>query len=306
VHVAVVIPNYNSADLVSRCAASMLAQSLPGHRLDVLVVDDGSTDGSPDRLAASFGERITLIRQATNLGRSSARNAGAAATHAEVLVFVDSDCIPTDDGFIAAHLRALHAADTSFGAVLTPGNGFWDRIQRDSIAGRLQRFDGGDTSAFTTQNVAVRAEAFARAGGFDPLFDRHGFEDRDLFLRLSATGARAVYCAEAAVRHEDVITLANDSRKLGEAGRHAAAQFAARHPGAYAAMPFSRFDVALHPAMRWVDLFTAPLVRRLARGPARWLEWRWIPFRLRALAARAVYACSYLRGTVEAAAASKR
>lgn len=306
-HVAVVIPNYNSAALVGRCVEGMLAQALPpGDRLEVVVADDGSTDGSADALAAGFGDRIRLVRLPANRGRSTARNAGAAATGAELLVFVDSDCIPVDDGFVAAHARAARAgAAISYGAVLTPGDGFWDRLQRDASDGRLRRFEAGEHWSFTTQNVAVAAEAFARVGGFDPLFDRHGFEDRDLFLRLGAAGARAAYTAGAAVRHEDRITLASVVRKLGEAGLHSSRDFRLRHPAIYAGMPFSRFDAGLHPWMRGLDLFTAPLMRRLAQGPERWLEWRWLPFRLRAFAARLVYACSYLRGTCAALEATR-
>jgi len=298
--VAVVVPNYNSAVLVQRCVAALLAQDPgPGHHLDVVVVDDGSTDGSADALATRFGDAMALVRLPENRGRSTARNAGATASDADVVVFVDSDCVPPDDQFIRAHLAAfIDGADVSFGAIETPGDGFWDRLQRDAAVWRKRRFESGDQWTYTTQNVAVRRVHFDRAGGFDPLFNRHGFEDRDLFVRLAQAGAKVCFSADARVVHADRITLASVTHKQGEAGFHAAHLFRERHPAVYGAMSYSRLDVDVRPWLGWLDVISWPMANLLARAPEAWLEWRWLPFQLRALMARAVYGLGYLHGTV--------
>lgn len=297
--ITVVIPNYNSARLVQRAVEAMHRQQVPAeHLLQVAVADDGSNDGSAELLARRFGNSITLLRLSENKGRSTARNAGAAANDADILVFVDSDCVPPDDHFISAHLAAFtEGADVSFGAIETPGDGFWDRLQRDAATWRKQRFEAGDLWTYTTQNVAMRRLHFDRAGGFDPLFDRHGFEDRDLFVRLAQAGAKVCFSARARVVHEDHITLANVTRKQGEAGFHAAHLFRARHPLIYDAMSYSRLDANVRPWLAWLDPLSWPLASLIARLPAHWLEWRWLPFRLRALMARAVYGLGYLHGT---------
>lgn len=299
-NVAVIVPNYNSANLVTRCVSAMLDQDLPaGVTMDIMVVDDGSTDGSVNTLHERFGDSIRLIRLAQNHGRSTARNSGAEATDAELLIFVDSDCIPTNRAFVTAHLASLAAdADISFGQVCAPGTGFWDRLQQDTFAERLRRFHEGDTWIFTTQNVAIRAELFRRAGGFDAVFDRYGFEDRDLFLRLARLGGKAVFSEHASVLHEDRISLTSVSRKLGEAGFHYAREFHRRHPAAYRRMPFSRLDCELHPWLMILDAIASPWALYLAKGPAVWLEWTWLPFSLRAKLARIIYGMSYLHGTV--------
>jgi GT2 family glycosyltransferase len=304
--ISVVIPNYNSAGLVSHCVAALLTQALPrGDEMTVVVVDDGSTDGSADALADAFGDRIALVRLPENVGRSTARNRGADALPADLLIFIDSDCIPATADFVAAHVASVLAgADVSFGDVLTPGPGFWDRLQRDASAWRMRRFEAGDTWTFTTQNVAIRSDAFRRAGGFDEAFNRHGFEDRDLFIRLDQAEAVVRFTSASGVTHEDRISLASVSRKLGEAGFHASHLFAARHPKVYRTMSFSRLDVAARPWLRWVDALLWPVARPLAKGSAHWLEWRWIPFRLRALMARAVYGAWFLHGTVRHADAA--
>lgn len=301
VKLAVVIPNYNSAALVERCVAAMLEQQPgEGRQFVVAVVDDGSSDGSADRLERRFGDRIVLVRLPENRGRSTGRNAGAAAVvDADLLVFIDSDCIPGDGHFLARHAAAMESgADVVFGEVCTPGEGFWDRLQQDAAGWRQRRFDQGETWTFTTQNVSVRRERFEAVGGFDPAFDRHGFEDRDLFVRLALAGCRFAYEPEAQVRHEDRIGLASVARKLGEAGYHAAHLFAAKHPDVYPRLAFSRIDAGRRPWLRIVDALAWPFARPFAFGKAGWLEWRWLPFRLRALMARSLYGLSFLHGTV--------
>jgi len=301
--IAAVIPNYNAAPLVGDCVDALLRQSVPdGLDFSIVVADDGSTDGSADALARRFGERITLLRLPTNVGRSTARNLGAAAANADVLVFVDSDCHALGSDSIAQDARAFESgADASFGDVCTPGPGFWETLQRDAADWRRRRFDSGDAWTFTTQNAAVRSAAFFAAGGFDAAFDRHGFEDRDLFIRLAEAGAMSRYTPEARVAHEDRIGLASVARKLGEAGFHAAHLFRDRHPAVYRTMSFGKLDGALHPWLRWLDLVAWPIARPLAMGTAQWLEWRWLPFRLRALLARAIYGAWFLHGTLRRA-----
>jgi len=297
--ISVVIPNYNSAATVVRAAQEALAQDAgAGHAVTVVIVDDGSTDGSAQSLAKTLGARICLIALPENKGRSTARNAGARATDADLLVFIDSDCVPVGRSFIREHVGAIEkGADVSFGQVCTPGERFWDQLQRNSSEWRARAFERGETWTFTTQNVAMTRKMFENTGGFDPIFDRFGFEDRDLFVRLEQCGARALYTPTAQVTHEDRITLASVARKQGEAGYHSAHLFRNRHPGVYARMAYGRLDCALHPWLTSVDFLLSPLASWLAKGPARWLEWRWLPFGLRALSARLVYGLCYLHGT---------
>src|SRR5688572_5767710 len=85
--VSVVIPTYNYGHLVAEAVDSALAQTYPA--VEVLVVDDGSTDDTWDRLAR-YGDRIRCVRQA-NAGLSAARNTGIRAAHGEYVALLDSD-----------------------------------------------------------------------------------------------------------------------------------------------------------------------------------------------------------------------
>ena len=296
---AAVVPNYNSAGLVLRCVEALQRQRVAaGDVLEIVVVDDGSTDGSAQRLADGLGGNARLVALPANLGRATARNRGAEATDADLLLFVDSDCIAEDDGLAAAIVdEARRGAQLVYGEVVAPGDGFWDRLQRTVFAARRRAFAAGDGAAYTTQCVAVAAPLFRRVGGFDAAFG-YGFEDRDLFLRLLDAGATAAFAPQARVRHEDRLGLASVARKMEDAGHSGSRLFAARHPGAYARTPFARLDAARRPWLRVVDAALGGLAAHIARADAGWLEWRWLPFALRAFCARAIYGLAYLRGTV--------
>lgn len=86
--VSVVITTYNRAELCVRAVESALAQTYPN--LEIIVVDDGSRDGTSERLRARFGTAITLISQ-ENRGVSAARNAGVAASSGTLVALLDSD-----------------------------------------------------------------------------------------------------------------------------------------------------------------------------------------------------------------------
>lgn len=302
--VAAIVPFYNGGDLVRNVIDALLSQSLPaGYEFEIVAVDDGSNDGSTSSLEAILGHKGRVLRLTPNLGRCAARNAGAlAAKDADVLLFVDGDCVGMT-GLAAAHAAACVAgADVSFGDLLISGNSFWARLQRDAARRRIRRFRAGDAWAFTAANVAIRRDAFVRVGGFDLAFNRHGFEDRDLFVRLAAGGSRHVFSSDAVVLHEDKISLASVARKLGDAGYHAASIFQERHPKIYAGMAFSRIDCTLRPWLRLVDKLSWPFARRI--GACRndhWLEWRAIPFAFRSFIARTIYGLWFLHGTARRA-----
>lgn len=298
--VAVVVSFYNSGPLVGRVIDALRSQSLPtGFEFEIVAVDDGSSDGSTIGLETALGCQGRVLRLTPNLGRCAARNAGAmAAKDADLLLFVDGDCIP-EQRLVTSHVAACTAgADVSFGNLLVSGDSFWARLQRDAAARRIRRFQSGESWVFTTANVAIRRNLFVTSGGFDLAFNRYGFEDRDLFARLAAAGAHHVFSSKAAVVHADEISLTSVSEKLGDAGFHAASMFRAKHPEIYARMAFSRLDCTLHPWLRFVDKMSWPFARRLGTcGNDRWLEWRTIPFAIRSLIARSVYGLWFLHGT---------
>lgn len=174
--VSVVIPLYNKAATIRRAINSVLAQAEAN--LEIIVVDDGSTDGSHLQVEAIDDIRITLIRQA-NAGPGRARNAGAAQARADLLAFLDGDD-EWQPHFLAAGLAALdqHADAVAYACSFDSG-AFAHRV-KDKVS-LLTRTPvllpppgvqvGPDWLKFALDGLhssatIVRRSAFCKAGGF--------------------------------------------------------------------------------------------------------------------------------------------
>lgn len=193
--VSVIIPAYNREHTVRRAVDSVLAQTYQS--LEVIVVDDGSTDRTAEVLA-DYGIKIRLLRQ-ENQGASAARNTGIKAATGGIISFLDSDdawqpekterqvrlmhrAASLGVGCCVCNAQMIHAdgrASTSFAvAGLQPDRpeGVWTNAT-EVLLTRFLLFN---------QVVAVRREALEKAGLFRP--DLRIMEDYDLALRLSLTG----------------------------------------------------------------------------------------------------------------------
>lgn len=102
---SVVIPAFNKRTALARALAGFAQQDLAAERFEVIIVDDGSTDGTAAGLTGCAAN-VIYLRQ-SNRGRAAARNTGVAAARAPVVLFCDADCIPAP-GFVRAH-RERHA-----------------------------------------------------------------------------------------------------------------------------------------------------------------------------------------------------
>ncbi|WP_024867410.1 glycosyltransferase family 2 protein [Butyrivibrio sp. FCS014] len=111
--ITVIIPAYNTANLVKKCVASVLAQDYPEDLLEVIAVDDGSTDATPGILDEMAGEHRNLkVIHKENGGSSSARNVGLLAATGDYVGFVDSDDFVSKEMYSVMMAAAMeHDAD---------------------------------------------------------------------------------------------------------------------------------------------------------------------------------------------------
>ncbi|WP_197054220.1 glycosyltransferase family 2 protein [Sphingomonas sp. 37zxx] len=166
---SVVIPLYNKRDFIERTIASVLGQTWSP--LELIVVDDGSTDGSGERVAANPDPRIRLIRQA-NAGEGAARNSGAAAANGEWIALIDADDVWRREHLatLAEVIGACPQADLVGAASLASDLAALDRVaaspSRAGHAELLDFFRQHDGSVFNASSVAIRRSAFAATTGF--------------------------------------------------------------------------------------------------------------------------------------------
>jgi GT2 family glycosyltransferase len=191
--VSVIIPNYNRANLVGQTIQSMEQQSLPPH--EIIVVDDGSTDGSVAFLR-SLGDRIVLIEQA-NAGPGAARNAGLARATGDYIQFFDSDDLCTPDK-IERQVAALEksGADIAYG----PWAHMWiddGEAVYDTLVAQQGPLRGDPLSAVLSgwtcliPCCVMRREAIERVGGYPTAV--HTTEDLELIVRALLAGLTIVH-----------------------------------------------------------------------------------------------------------------
>lgn len=181
--ISVVVPTYNHARYVAEGVRSILAQNYAN--LEVLVVDDGSTDNTRE-VMAQFGEPVRYIWQA-NRGLSGARNSGIEAATGEYIALLDADDF-WEPNFLATVLPILEA-DRTLGAVHT-GSRFVDRdgkplLQQNNVTVPAdQMYDRLiDGEFFAADAVLVRRECFEQVGLFDEKL--RASEDWDMWLRVA-------------------------------------------------------------------------------------------------------------------------
>jgi glycosyltransferase involved in cell wall biosynthesis len=208
--ISVAIPTYQRRGLVLDAIASVLAQGRAA--TEILVVDDGSTDGTSDAVADLHGDAVQLIRQ-PNRGPSAARNAAIGAAQGDVVAFLDSDnlWVPSHLG-VVAELFTLHPAAALVGTQRNyafgddaPGGAALVDSAEDLLLRRLQ--------VGLLSSVAVRRDALEAAGGFDEQL-RYG-EDAELFMRLALQGPFALISATTFVRGEDAHSLLREGQRGG-------------------------------------------------------------------------------------------
>jgi GT2 family glycosyltransferase len=233
-NVAVVIPVYNRVELLRRTLAGLVGQTYPKDRLEVIVADDGSEEDVTRAVSAFAGQmRVTLVRQKRmGYGAGRARNLGADRTAANVLVFIDADCIP-DPELVAAHvhwhrraenvvvigsrhhmdstdiseeelaagtadLRSRSVGEESAGDALIPDD-FRRLFYRRTANLRL-----GDEAfrSLVSSNFSIRRDRFLAVGGFAEDFNRWGGEDTELGWRLFNSGMFFIPENTAAIYHQ--------------------------------------------------------------------------------------------------------
>jgi glycosyltransferase involved in cell wall biosynthesis len=184
--VSIVLPTRNRSSMLRQALRSALDQV--GVDIEVIVVDEASSDGTPDLLRQLGDERVRVLRNDAPKGPAGARNAAVAEARGEWIAFLDDDDVLAPD-----NLRTQVAGGARSSAVLA----YSGRVEVDEMMRAVHRSRPPDPDglarALLSNNpiggpsgVLVRAAALERVGGFDEAF--HGLEDWDLWVRVASIG----------------------------------------------------------------------------------------------------------------------
>ena len=210
--ISIIIPGHNRVHQLERCIKSLLGLDYPVQCLELIVVDDASTDETATMLqhlaqqTVAQGLAIQTIHHTSQQGVARSRNVGAEAAHHDLLAYIDSDCLASP-GWLAELVPTLQ--DTHIGAV----GGMIRAYERHSMLGRYEDAHSslymgtrpqqvrleGPLTYLPTANLLVRRALWHRLGGFAPL---NFGEDVDFCHRLLATGSQMVYLPQGIVYHD--------------------------------------------------------------------------------------------------------
>lgn len=202
---SIVIPAYNARGTIDTCLTALLNQTIARDRYEVIVVDDGSTDDTAQRVE-SYGVR--LLRQA-NAGPAAARNNGARQAQGDLLLFTDSDCEPLPDWLEQMTTPfADPAVKAAKGSYLTKQRSLTARFAQLEFEERYDMLDRvASIDMIDTYSACFRTQVFRDLGGFDPSFPMANNEDTELSYRLAETGARMLFLRKAIVYHQHPASL---------------------------------------------------------------------------------------------------
>ena len=240
--VSVVIPTHNGRGRLAECLGAVFeaAGECRGDKVEIIVVDDASTDGTAEWCRGNW-KAVHLVEDAANKGFAGAANAGIAAAGGEWVALLNDDAVAErgwisgarlDEqdsrvGAVASRIMKLGQADTieSCGDGYTVAGLAYHR--QTTGPGQGGAGGAGAVRVFSACAAAAfyRREALEQAGGFEERFESH-YEDVDLGFRLNLLGWRTVYEGESACRHRSASSYGELSfKKIRNSARNSETVF---------------------------------------------------------------------------------
>jgi GT2 family glycosyltransferase len=218
----VVVPVRNLLSVTRHCVETLVSSYGDREDVELVVVDDGSTDGTRAYLEAASG--VKVVRHDESAGFAASCNDGAAAGSGKYILFLNNDTLgerdwlealvsyaesDEDAAIVGARLlyanRTIQHAGIVFGADLLPRHVYRGFPGDHRAVSRPRRFQ-----AVTAACMLVRRSAFEGIGGFDTRFV-NGFDDVDLCLRVADRGGETHYCPDSVLVHLEAATRGEDA-----------------------------------------------------------------------------------------------
>jgi peptidoglycan/xylan/chitin deacetylase (PgdA/CDA1 family)/GT2 family glycosyltransferase len=271
-----VVPTFQRRQIVRSAVEALMR--LGGPTYEVIVVVDGSTDGTAETLRSLRLPVPFRVLEQANAGASRARNQGAASARGEVLLFLDDDMMAAPD-LLSRHEDAYaDGADAVLGHIplapdaprsfLSRGLGTWAEQRRERLMAEGAELHHSD---LLTGQLSVRREVFQALGGFDEGFTRGGSfggEDTDFGRRLFDSGYRVVFAPHAVSWQYYAVTPRAYLRQWYQAGE-ADVAYVRKHPGDLESVASSRRPHSRSNRYVVRPLARLPVVSAIAGAAAR-------------------------------------
>lgn len=196
--VSVVISTHNRRTALARCLAALSAQCLSPDGYEVIVVDDGSTDGTVEMvqgLAAKMPVRVLVLQQ-DRRGPAAARNLGIRHAQGQLVAFLDDDSVAEPD-WLAQMVTAFDETPDVGGVSGRRAAG----AEPGTLASLIEKHIYSPQRSVATNNMAYRKVVLDLVGGFDEGFPVPAWEDVDLAARVQDQGYRIIFSDGAVVTH---------------------------------------------------------------------------------------------------------
>ena len=207
-NVSVILPTYNRVALLRAAVDALLRQTAPPESYEIVVVDNNSSDGTPDLLATMDDARVRTVRESRQ-GLSFARNTGLTQARGDIVALTDDDVEVAPDWIdTIVSTMTSHADVDAVGGRVLPAwpddkppwltRDHWAPLALQDHGDANRVFDRSTPIGLIGANVAFRRRVFDRIGAFSPAVQRvkdgvGSTEDHELLDRLYAAGGRAMY-----------------------------------------------------------------------------------------------------------------
>lgn len=234
---SIIVSFYNSEKTIKMCVDSILTQTTK-YKLEIIAVDDGSTDSSRAILESFKNSNINILSYGENRGLAFARNYGAKHAQSSLIAFIDSD-MSLEDSWVDKGIKYMNSSDIVgiVGQYAPPPDvtkNSLDKYLYSNIRGARAHYRGQSSISFKYflfSNTLIKKSVFEEVGGFNEEFTSYGGEDTDLSIRIYKLYPGGLYyCPDLISFHYGQKSLVEFCQNMHDFGKHNLSKIVEMYP----------------------------------------------------------------------------